>query len=102
MSKVSIVATITAKDGRGDEIIAAFDGAKDAIAAEPGTEVYVLHRNQNDPNVFYVTELYTDQAAVDAHMSGAAMQAMAGIGDAIESFDLQFANPVSVAVAKGF
>jgi quinol monooxygenase YgiN len=97
MSNVSVIATITAKDGRGDEIIAAFDGAKDAVAAEAGTLQYVLHRNQNNPNVFYVTELYADQAALDAHMAGPAMAALAGIGDAIEGVDLQFATPVSVA-----
>jgi quinol monooxygenase YgiN len=97
MGKVSVVATITVKDGRGDELIGAFDGAKDAVAAEAGTEVYVLHRNQADPNIFYVTELYADQESLDAHMSGAAMAALAGVGDIIESFDLQFANPVSVA-----
>lgn len=97
MAMVSVVATITAKDGRGDEVIAAFERARQAVAAEPGTLLYALHRNQNNPNVFYVTELYEDQAALDAHMAGEAMQALAGLGDAIESADLQFATPVSVA-----
>jgi len=100
MTKVSVVATITAKAGRGDEIIAAFDGARDAVASETGTLQYVLHRNQANPDVFYVTELYADQAALDAHMAGAAMAALAGLGDAIESADLQFATPV--CVAKGW
>lgn len=100
MSKVSVVATITAKAGRGDEVIAAFEGAKDAVQAEAGTLVYALHRNQANPDVFYVTELYEDQAALDAHMAGPAMAALAGIGDAIEGADLQFAVPV--AVAKGW
>jgi autoinducer 2-degrading protein len=98
--QVSVVATITAKRGRGDEIVAAFDGAKDAVQAEAGTLQYVLHRSQADPDVFYVTELYADQAALDVHMAGAAMAALAGIGDAIDGVDLQFATPVSVA--KGF
>ena len=44
-----------------------------------------------------VTELYEDQAALDAHLGGPAMAALAGLGDAIESADLQLANPVSVA-----
>jgi len=100
MSTISVVATITAKPGRGDDIIAAFEGATDAVRAEPGTLMYVLHRNQANPDTFYVTELYEDQAALDAHMAGPAMAALAGIGDAIEGFDLQFANPV--AVAKGW
>jgi quinol monooxygenase YgiN len=97
MSKVSVVATITAKAGRGDEIIAAFEGATDAVQAEPGTLMYVLHRNQASPDVFYVTELYEDQAALDAHMGGPAMAALTGIGDAVEGVDLQFATPVTVA-----
>jgi quinol monooxygenase YgiN len=97
MSKVSVVATITAKPGRGDEVVAAFEGAKDAVAAEPGTLSYILHRSSANPDVFYVTELYEDQAALDAHMGGPAMAALAGLGDAIESADLQFATPVSAA-----
>ena len=100
MSKISVIATITAKPGRGDELVAAFEGATDAVQAEAGTLMYVLHRNQANPDIFYVTELYEDQAALDAHMGGAAMAALAGIGDAIDGFDLQFANPV--AVAKGW
>ena len=69
MGKVSIIATIKVKDGRGDDIIAAFAKGAELLHTEPGTEQYVLHRNQNDPNTFYVTELYTDQAALDAHMA---------------------------------
>ena len=100
MSKISVIATITAKPGRGDELVAAFEGATDAVQAEAGTLMYVLHRNQANPDIFYVTELYEDQAALDAHMGGAAMAAIAGTGDAIDGFDLQSANPV--AVAKGW
>lgn len=96
-TQVSVVATLTAKPGRGDEIIAAFEGAKDAVQAETGTLMYTLHRNNANPDIFYVTELYEDQAALDVHMGGAAMAALAGLGDAIEGADLQFATPVSVA-----
>ena len=95
MGKVSIIATIKVKDGRGDDIIAAFAKGAELLHTEPGTEQYVLHRNQNDPNTFYVTELYTDQAALDAHQSGEVAKALgASLGDAIESADLQFAQPV--------
>jgi len=55
MGKVSIIATIKVKDGRGDDIIAAFAKGAELLHTEPGTEQYVLHRNQNDPNTFYVT-----------------------------------------------
>jgi len=100
MSQVSAVVTITAKQGRADDIIKAFEGAKEAVQAEEGCLMYALHRSQTNPNTFYVTELYRDQAALDAHLAGAAMTALKGLGDAIEDVDLQFANPISVA--KGF
>jgi quinol monooxygenase YgiN len=95
MGKISVIATIKVKDGRGDDIIAAFEKGAALLHTEPGTEQYILHRNQKDPNVFYVTELYTDQAALDVHQSGEVAKALGGaLGDAIESADLQFANPV--------
>jgi quinol monooxygenase YgiN len=95
MGKISVIATITVKDGRGDDVIAAFEKGAALLHTEPGTEQYVLHRNQNDPNVFYVTELYTDQAALDVHQSGEVAKALGGaLGDVIESADLQFATPV--------
>ena len=50
MGKVSIIATIKVKDGRGDDVIAAFAKGAELLHTEPGTEMYVLHRNQNDPN----------------------------------------------------
>jgi len=97
MSQVSAVVTITAKEGRADELVKAFDSARDAIQAEDGCLMYALHRSQTNPNCFYVTELYRDQAALDAHLNGAVMDALKGIGDAIEDVDLQFATPVWVA-----
>ena len=95
MAKVSVIATIKAKDGRGDDIVNAFSAAAPVVAQEAGTEAYALHRNANDPNVFYVIELYSDQAAFDAHMAGDGVKAFGGgLGDAIDSFDMQFATPV--------
>ena len=95
MGKISVVATIKAKDGRGDDIIAAFEKGAALLHTEPGTEQYVLHRSNSDPNTFFVTELYTDQAALEAHQSGEVTKALGGsLGDAIESADLQFCAPV--------
>jgi len=95
MGKISVVATIKAKDGRGDDIIAAFEKGAALLHTEPGTEQYVLHRSSSDPNTFFVTELYTDQAALDVHQGGEVTKALGGgLGDAIESADLQFCTPV--------
>jgi (4S)-4-hydroxy-5-phosphonooxypentane-2,3-dione isomerase len=96
MAKVSVIATIKAKDGRGDDIVNAFNAAAPIVRQEAGTEAYGLHRNANDPNVLYVVEIYSNQAAFDAHMTGEGVKVFGSrLGDAIDSFDMQFATPLS-------
>lgn len=68
MSKISIIAKITAQDGKRDELIAAFGRMLDHVqAAEPGTEVYMLHTDDKDANVCWFYELYTDGGAAQSH-----------------------------------
>ncbi len=96
MSQKSAVVRIKVKPGRGNEVIAAFEGAREHVAGEAGTLLYTLHRSAADEDVFFVTEIYADQDALDAHMTGPGMAALAGIADAVEEggVDLQFAVPV--------
>jgi quinol monooxygenase YgiN len=99
MSKKSIVATIVVKEDKADDFPAAWDDLLAHIGEnEPGTEHYVLHRSSTEPNKFFVTELYVDQAALDAHMGSAAFATFGGsLGDFVESADLQFAEPIKSA-----
>jgi quinol monooxygenase YgiN len=95
MGKVSVIATLTVKDGQGDAFVTAFEKFFPSIEDERGTEHYVLHHSTTNPNVFFVTELYTDQAAFDAHAGSDAFAALgAQLGDLIEGFDLQLAEPL--------
>jgi len=95
MGQVSVIATITVKDGKADTLLAAFEVFFEHLAEEPGTEQYVLHRSTKDPNTFFVTERYTDQAAFDAHASSEAFAAMgASLGDCIADFQLELAEPL--------
>src|ERR1700682_3629121 len=99
MGKVSVIATLTCKDGKGDSFPAAFDAFFRHVEGETGTEEYVLHRSTTNPNVFFMTELYADQASFDAHAGSDAFAKLgASLGDYIEAFDLQLAEPVK---AKG-
>ncbi len=41
--------------------------AADALAHEPGCHRFEVSRSLEQPNVFTLAELYTDQAALDAH-----------------------------------
>ncbi len=99
MSKKSIVATIVVKEDKADDFPAAWDDLFAHIDAnEPGCEHYTLHRSATEPNKFFVTEVYADQSALDAHMGSDAFAAFGGsLGDFVESADLQFAEPVKAA-----
>ena len=99
MAKVSAVAKLEVKPDKGDAFIAAWDDVFAHIKAnEDGTEHYVLHRSNRDPTVFYMTEIYADQAGLDAHSSSDAFASLAGsLGDFIASADLDFCVPVKAA-----
>jgi len=95
MAKVSVIATLRVKDGKGDALLAAFDEFFPHVGGEAGTEQYVLHRSSTDPNLFIMTEFYADQAAFEAHSGSDAFAALAAVlGDSVESVDLQMAEPV--------
>jgi quinol monooxygenase YgiN len=73
MPKVSFLAKVTAKEGKGDELIAAFEPLFEQVTKEPGTLLYAMHRAKDNPDVFWFTELYTDDDALAAHGSSDAM-----------------------------
>jgi quinol monooxygenase YgiN len=97
--KVSAVAKLTIKADKADEFPAAWDDFLAHVDAnEPGTEHYMLHRSSTEPNVFYVTEVYENQAALDAHGGSDAFAAFgAGLADFVDNLDLQFLKPVKAA-----
>jgi quinol monooxygenase YgiN len=99
MAKVSMLAKVRTHDGKGDELVAAFRGLFDAVAQEPGTELYVLNRSKDDPNVFWFYELYTDNDALGAHSTSDAMaKAAPAFGPLIAESELILGEP---ALAKG-
>jgi len=98
--KVSVVAKLTIKADKADEFPAAWDDFLAHVDAnEPGTEHYMLHRSSTEPNIFYVTEVYENQAALDAHLGSDAFAAFgAGLGGFFEGApDLQFLTPAKAA-----
>lgn len=75
MSQVALLSRVSAKEGRGEELVAAFRGVFEAAEQEPGTLVYALNRTADDPELFWVCELYADDAAFAAHRDSDAMAA---------------------------
>jgi quinol monooxygenase YgiN len=96
MPKVAVVARVKAKQGRAEDLIAAFRPVLSQAEKEPGTLLYVLHRAKDDPDLFWVCELYADDDAFAAHSGSDAMAAAApALGDVIAESELIIGEPVS-------
>lgn len=67
MTSVKIVAILTARAGKTDELRALLDGMAAPSRAEPGNLRYDIWRDRDDPGRFVLDELYVDGAAVTAH-----------------------------------
>jgi quinol monooxygenase YgiN len=77
MAKPAIIAKLTAQDGKREELVAAFGRMIDHVTAnEPGTEVYVLHTDDADPNVAWFYEMYTDDASLAVHGASDTMKSV--------------------------
>lgn len=83
MSKIALIAKLTAADGKADELEAAIANVVQAAEEEPGLEVYAAHKVGDQPGIFYFYELYSDGDALGVHGKGdrmrAAMGAFAGL-----------------------
>lgn len=96
MSKVALIAKLSAKAGRRDDIVTNFSPMMEAVNGEAGTEVYILHLDQGDENVAWVYELYTDSDAMGAHSGSETMATLLGaMGDLIENAEMILLEPVS-------
>lgn len=100
MSKISLIAKLTAAEGKAEELEAALHGMITAAEEEAGLEIYSAHRDSADGQVFYFFELYTDQGALDVHGKGDGMKAaMGALGGLLAGRpDVSMLTPI---VAKG-
>lgn len=100
MSKVSVIAKITAQEGKRDELVAAFTEYFPKVEGEDGTLVYAVSTDNGDPDVVWVYELYTDEDALGAHGGSDAFKAFGGelAGLLAAAPELHFCTPVR---AKG-
>ena len=86
MSKVGVIAKLTTVEGKRDEVVEILASQGVPLADdEPGTEVYAAHVDTGDDVTIWYYELYSDAAALDAHMKNPRMQpvgaALAGLLD---------------------
>ncbi len=81
MSKISVIAKLTATEGADDNLETALADLIEAANDEAGLEIYSVHRVNDEPGVFYFFELYRDGEAVAEHGASDAMKsAMGAVG----------------------
>lgn len=66
-----VAITIEAKEGKADELAALLAELTEPSNAEPGMKIFIPYRSPTDPKLFFVYELYRDEAAWDAHQQTA-------------------------------
>ena len=75
MSKVVVIAKITAPEGARDDLAAAMGPMIDHVEAnEPDTLAYILNEDSADENVLWMYEEYTSHEALAAHGQSEAMK----------------------------
>jgi quinol monooxygenase YgiN len=100
MSKISVIAKLTAVEGKTDELEVALRNVVAAAAEEDGLEIYSAHAANDEPGVYYFFELYRDDEAKNVHGKGERMrEAMGGFGGLLAGRpEITMMTPV---VAKG-
>lgn len=99
MSKTSVFAKLTAKEGQRDAVVAALNEMLPVVAAEEGTEVYSFHLDTASPDVVWIFEVYRDSDAFMAHSSSEAIgRLFATLGDLLGAPpELSIATPLEGA-----
>ena len=64
---VRLVVTLTAASGKGAELAQIFRDRCAEVVQEPGCEQFEVFQSMLDPDKLTLLELWTDQAALDAH-----------------------------------
>lgn len=78
MSKISVIAKLTAAEGKSSELEAVLANVIAASEEEEGLEVYSAHAANDEPGIYYFFELYRDDEATAAHGKGDAMRGAMG------------------------
>lgn len=100
MAKISLLAKLTAAEGKVDELKAALAAAIEAADEESGLIVYSVSQSKDDPRSFVFFELYEGDDALAVHGKGDRMRAaMKALGSLLDGRpEVTLMNPV---VAKG-
>ena len=98
MSKLTVIATIKAKDGKSSEVRAELLKLIGPTRSEAGCINYDLHVMQEDPNCFVFYENWKSKEDLDQHLATPYISAFIGKADDLlaEPVDIQLLDMVSV------
>ena len=68
MARVARYGKAKARAGRGQELADLLLAAAAELEDDPGCQLYLINRQAGEPDVIWVTELWRDQAALDASL----------------------------------
>ena len=81
---IGVIARLKVQPGKGPDFEALFANLAPKVRSdEPGNHLYQLCKSRSDPNEYVVMEIYTDQAAIDAHRGSPHFQAAAPLLGAV-------------------
>lgn len=70
---VVVVATIEAAEGHEEQVEQALRATIPAVHAEPGCELYALHRDPRSPSTFVMVEKWASAEALGVHSKATAL-----------------------------
>ncbi|MEA2419710.1 MAG: hypothetical protein QOE60_1916 [Thermoleophilaceae bacterium] len=68
MAQIARYGRATAREGHGQELAEILLGAAADLDGDPGCLLYLINRQAGEPDLIWVTELWRDQAALDASL----------------------------------
>ena len=80
--RVALAATWEAKEGQGDAVAEILRCMAEAVKAEPGTLLFWPHRSPTNDRIFFLYELFADDAAFAAHQQTDAFKTLV-VGQAL-------------------
>jgi mannose-6-phosphate isomerase-like protein (cupin superfamily)/quinol monooxygenase YgiN len=91
MSKVGRYAKAIAKPGQADALAERLLKVAEGLRAVPGCELYVINRSADEPDVVWVTELWSSQVELDAALAATdqeQIREVLALTDGFERIDL--------------
>jgi quinol monooxygenase YgiN len=80
MNRYGLVGSFKAKPGQGNELAGLLLRAAGAMGANPDCLLYIVSRSPDDPDLVWVTEAWTDEAAHAASLEDPAVRAQISEG----------------------